>query len=52
MLGGHVYEILIVAFWLVVFGGGAYLLVRVVARTAAREALRAQALEKRRRRGP
>ena len=52
MLGGHLYEILIVLFWLAVVAGGAYLLVRVVARTAAREAIRAQTVETRRRRQP
>lgn len=50
MLGGHIYELLIVLFWLVVIAGGAYLLVRVAAGAAAREYTRAQAKERRQRR--
>ncbi len=50
MLWGHIYELLIILINLVVVIGGAYLLVRVAARTAAREYARARAEEERRQR--
>jgi len=48
MLWGHIYELLIVLIILVGVIGGAYLLVRVAARTAAREYARVRAEEERR----
>lgn len=49
MLWGHIYELLILLIIiLVVVIGGAYLLVRVAARTAAREYARVRAEEERR----
>ncbi len=42
-MAGHVYELLIVLVVLVVIGAGAYLLVRMAARTAAREYARTRA---------
>ena len=50
MLGGHVYELLIILIILVVLIGGALLFVRVAVRTAAREYARARAEEERRQR--
>jgi len=48
MLWGHIYELLIVLIILVGVIGGAYLLVRVAVRTAAREYARVRAEEERR----
>lgn len=50
MLGGHLSELLIILIPLVVMIGGVYLLVRMAARTAAREYARARAEEERRHR--
>lgn len=50
MLGGHTYELLIILIILVVLIGGALLLVRVTARTAAREYARVRMEEEQRRR--
>ncbi len=50
MLDGHLYEVLIILTILVVMIGGVSLVVRVAARTAAREYARARAEEERRQR--
>jgi len=48
MFGGHIFELLIALIILILIIGGAYLLVRTIARTAAREYVRTRAEEERR----